>query len=779
MPLKVLIIDDETEITDQLHDVAVRLGHQATVENDSRQVESLLTTTFDLIFLDLRMPFLDGIQVMRVLSQKKVSAALVFMCGFDKTVLNTVYELAKAHELKVLRPLYKPFKENAIEALIREAEQAKSKQVNKPLAQRKISSDDIRKAFDEDRIEVHYQPQLDVKMNRVVGLEALCRIRDSQNNLIYPDQFIDEVERLGLIHELTMAVTIIAAQDYVDLSAQYNGMTISINVSTRDLEDLYFPDDLERIFAEHKINPNFVIIEVTENVLLQNLSISLDVLARIRLKGFKISIDNFGKGGAALDNLKYFPATELKIHKEFIQSIGENDRSHVLVKHTMELAHQLGLDVVAQGVEDKDVLDWLVGQGCDLIQGYWYSKPLTKADLLDFLKVARTGMDVDSTFSNQDSDASLEGLKIAPTLSQDFSKDDSNDDSNDDSPHDGVIISTILPLTGGFTFIGNSQLYGINTALKEYHDTKIASEVNIKLEVFDDKSDINHYMELAKTRVSNQSIACLGGVFTLSNIKWFIQTALAMKIAMIGPFSGSALLRNSKWTNLFNVRPSYEGELSCIADHLRQRHGKILFVSPANDFGRRAVVAFDKLIRCEHLSYGVENRSQNFMIKSISQSNAKHIVFIGGSKSFADIINEVNLKYVNFYSISLVGVGSLIRFVKSGQHKVAITAPIEDYQGNTLAATQFRKYIKPFLTDSTAKYSNSISFEAYVNTLILLKGLEKCASYSKSNLIQSLEGLSGVDIGLPYPVTWNSEKRQFLHQVNLLDDKVCREGGGR
>ncbi len=771
MSLKILIIDDDTEITDQLSDVVVRSGHQATVENDSRQVESLLSTSFDLIFLDLRMPFLDGIQVMRVLSQKKVSAALVLMSGFDKSVLNTAHELAEAHELNTLSHLSKPFRLNTIKSLITEVEQAKIKQISKPIAQRNMSSDEIRKAFDEDRIEVHYQPQMDVKMNRVVGLEALCRIRDRQKNLIYPDQFIDEVERLGLIHELTLAVAIIAAQDYAELTAQYHGMTLSINISTRDLDDLFFPDVLETVFAEHKINPNLVIIEVTENVLLQNLSVSLDVLARIRLKGFKISIDDFGKGSATLDNLKYFPATELKIHREFIQSIGEKDKSHVLVKHTMELAHQLGLDVVAQGVESKDVADWLVGHGCDLIQGYWFSKPLPKPALLEFLKAARAGMDVDSTFSSQDHDVSLDGLEVAPVLQSAPSQVD------DVAVLNQVIISSILPLTGCFNFIGNSQFYGINAALSEYHDQKRAGDIKVKLEVFDDKSDINLYMDLAKKRVSAKSLACLGGVFTLGNIKWFIQTALAINMAVIGPFSGSVLLRDSKWKNLFNVRPSYEDELTCIAENIRLKQGKILLVFPDNAFGKRSKVVLDKLIRTEHLSYGSENRSQKFLIESINKSNAAHIVFMGGTKSFADIINEVNLKHVSFYSISLIGLGSLVRFINNCQHKVAITAPIADYQGKLSAAKQYRKYIKPFLTDSTAKYRNSISFESYLNTLILLKGLEKCSSYSKTNLIQSLEGLAGVDIGLSCPVTWDSDKRQFLHQVNLLHDEIRRDGG--
>jgi EAL domain-containing protein (putative c-di-GMP-specific phosphodiesterase class I)/ABC-type branched-subunit amino acid transport system substrate-binding protein len=766
MSLKVLIIDDDIKITDQLQDVVERSGHQVTVENDSRNVESLLTTEFDLIFLDLRMPFLDGIQVMRILSEKKVSAALVLMSGFDKSVLNTAHELAEALELKALGQLSKPLKVDAIESLIKEVEQTKLIQVDQPISQRKMTSDDIRKAFDEDRIEVHYQPQMDAKMNRVVGLEALCRIRDPQENLIYPDQFIDEVERLGLIHELTLAVAIIAAQDYADLSAQYPGMTISLNISSHDLEDLFFPDVLETIFAEHKINPNLVIIEVTQNISLQRLSLSLDVLARIRMKGFKISIDDFGKGNATLDHLKYFPATELKIHREFIQSIGEKDNSHVLVKHTMALAHQLGLDVVAQGVEDKDVADWLVDQGCDLIQGYWFSKPLSKSELLDFLKAANSGVDIDSTFSSQDSPASLDEVKLASVLPKASVKDD------DIAEHNQAIISSILPLTGGFSFIGHSQLYGINAALKEYHDQKKDTDIEVKLEIFDDQSNINRYMTLAKERVSSSSLACLGGVFTLGNMKWFIQAALAMKIAVIGPFSGSILLRDSKWLNLFNVRPSYEDELHCIAENVRQKQGDVLLVYPENVFGRRIAELFDRLITTKHLAYGSEHRSPKFLIEAIHQSTATHIVFIGGTKTFADIINEVSLKSVSFYSISLVGLGSLMRYVKNCQNNIFVTAPMEDYQAMSSAATQYRRYIKPFITDNTAKYRNSISFESYLNTLICLKGLQKCASYSKENLIQSLEGLVGLDVGLSSPVTWDSEKRQFLHHVKLLDNKI-------
>ena len=765
MSLNILVVDDDVEISNLLQDIASRTGHQVTVVNDSRLVEALLSTPFDLIFLDLKMPFLDGIQIMRLLAQQKVNSPLVLMSHLDKSVLNTAQELAEAHQLNALSYLPKPFKVHTVESIFVEVKKVKLKQVSEAIAQKKMNSDELRKAFDEDRIEVYYQPQMDVKMHRVVGLEALCRIRDQQNSLVYPDQFIDEVERLGLIHELTLAVAIIAAQDYADLSAQYHGMTISINISTLDLDDLYFPDVLETIFAEHKINPNLVIIEVTENILLKNLSVSLDVLARIRLKGFKISIDDFGKGGGALDNLKYFPATELKIHKEFIQSIGVNDRSHVLVKHTMELAHQLGLDVVAQGVEDKEVADWLVSQGCDLLQGYWYSKPLAKVDLLEFLKAALAGTDVDSTFSSQDNDVSLDGLKIAPVLIQDFA-------SESDTPNDQVIISSILPLTGGFNFIGNSQLYGINAALQEYHDKKLASDMNVKLEVFDDRSDINHYMELSKMRLSNRSIACLGGVFTLGNMRWFIQTALAMKVAVIGPFSGSALLRDSNWNNIFNVRPGYDDELASIAEHLRQKHGKILFVFPDNAFGKRTVVIFDKLIRSEHLCYGSENRSQKFLIESINQSSAMHVVFIGGTKSFADIINDVSLRSVSFYSISLVGLGSLMRYVKDCQN-VFVTSPIENYQAKLPAATQYRKYIKPFLTESTAKYRNNISFESYLNTQVFLRALEKSGTGRKVDLIKALESLSGIDIGLSAPVTWSAQKRQFLHQVNLLDNQVC------
>lgn len=770
MALNILIIDDEPGITALLQALVERAGHTSNAVNDPREVEAQLNSALDLIFLDLNMPHLDGVQVLRLLADKKITAFLVLMSGYDHSVLNTAHELAEAHGLNVFSHINKPFKADEIARILNTVAQSEVK--IKPHRTQKIqppqiAESELRSALKENRIEMHYQPQMDMKMQRILGIESLCRIRTPKNELIYPEAFIPIAEKLGVIHELTLQVVRKVAQECSELLSKYHGMTVSINISTHDLEHLDFPEVLESIFSEYDIEPTVVIVEVTESLLVHELRIGLDILARMRLKGFKVSIDDFGKGASALEHLKHFPATELKIDKEFIQSIHDSDKSYLLVRHTLDLAHQLGLDVVAEGVEDQATADWLVAAGCDIIQGFWLSEPLPQLELIEFLGPALTEPEGDSMFTDGNETVPSPEIKVNHSL-------DNYADAADKNNQNNVLISAILPLTGGFSFVGNSQLYGIKAALKEFDVEKKVSDIKVNLEVFDDQSDMNKFIKLSKTNVSPNAIACLGGVFNMGNTGRFISAVLAMKRAVIGPFSGSILLRNKQWKNLFNVRPSYEDELHAIVHKIRLSEGKTVLIYPDNAFGKRAGVILDKLIKVEHITSNPENRTNKYLIREINKSNAQHIIFIGTSKTMVELIKEVTLTAATFYTISLVGLGSLIQSLKNSQTKVSVTTPVDDYQANTLAANQFRKYLSPLLDEASMKYMNSISFEAYINARIFLIALQKSESCTKAGLIRSLEGLVGVDIGLPHPVSWMPEKRQFFHDVKLLEGRVGR-----
>lgn len=770
MSLNILIIDDDSGITGLLKNIGSRSGYNVSVLNNSTNILSSLTKSYDLIFLELNMPSMDGIEVMRVLSDQKITANLVLMSGFDRSVLNTAHELAEAHCLNVLSHISKPFKVQKIQEIFEQVELLmKQGGVQSIEGQfRELSEPDLREALQHKRIEVFYQPQMDLKTQRIIGLEALCRLRSKTGELIPPDNFIPLAEKIGVIHNLTLLVANIIAQDYADISAQYHELTISINVSTRDLDFLTFPEELHSIFSQQGVDVSTIVVEVTGTLLVHDLRRELDVLARMRLKGFKVSIDDFGKGAATLEHIKYFPATEIKIDKDYVQSLGQKDKSHVIVIHTLNLAHQLVLDVVAKGIEDQDTADWLTSNNCDIGQGYWLSRPVPKAEIIDFLQQKKSSVELDSTFSLDDSEIELNSSEKEEQISASVLAEQAT--LTDDGE---FLVSTILPLTGLFSFIGNSQLYGIKSALNEYHLEGSSSDTKIKIEVFDDESDIEKYCELSKRKLSSRSLACLGGVFTLGNAKRFINAALRMNRAVIGPFSGSVLLRNQEWKNIFNVRPSYEDELKCLVDELNRQEGKIILVYPENTFGHRAKMIVDRWLNIESLSYGTDSRTLKYLIQDITVLNAQHIIFIGSSKTLVDLVRETKLLGSAFYTISLVGLGSLVKSLGDCNGSVSVTVPIEDYQANTFAASQFRKYLKPLLFNETKKYMNSISFEAYLNTKVLITALKNNQTYSRTELIQNLENIQGSDIGLNTPITWAPETRQFLHHVSLLKDKIC------
>ena len=166
---------------------------------------------------------------------------------------------------------------------------------------------------------------------------------------------------------------------------------LSLNASVYSLHDLKFPDMLVSIAEKHGISPANVTIEITESGLIEELSRTLDILTRLRMKQVKLSIDDFGTGYATMQQLRNIPATELKIDKSFVQDMQGNEKDRIMVRKTIEMGHELGMRVVAEGVETREQLDILRQDGCDCVQGYLFSRPLPPAELVVWLKTYRSG----------------------------------------------------------------------------------------------------------------------------------------------------------------------------------------------------------------------------------------------------------------------------------------------------------------------------------------------------------------------------------------------------
>jgi EAL domain-containing protein (putative c-di-GMP-specific phosphodiesterase class I) len=167
---------------------------------------------------------------------------------------------------------------------------------------------------------------------------------------------------------------------------------LSLNASVYSFHDLKFPDMLVSIAEKNGVSPATVTIEITESGLIEELWRTLDILTRLRMKQIKLSIDDFGTGYASMQQLKNIPATELKIDRSFVMDMESSEKDRIMVRKTIELGHELGMSVVAEGVETREQLDLLRLYDCDCAQGYFFSRPLPPAELVSWLKTYRSGL---------------------------------------------------------------------------------------------------------------------------------------------------------------------------------------------------------------------------------------------------------------------------------------------------------------------------------------------------------------------------------------------------
>ncbi len=241
---------------------------------------------------------------------------------------------------------------------------------------------ELRKAIDEDELVLHYQPKIEARSGRLVGLEALLRWRHSARGLIYPDEFIPSAERTGLIHPLTRHVLRKALMQWVEWRQQGLELSIAVNVSRQSLLDPNFPNEVAQLLETHSVPASDLELEITESSIMADFEQAKEVLERLSRMGIRLSLDDYGSGYSSLAHIKRLPITEVKIDKSFVLGMARDPGDRVIVRSTIELGHNLGLSVVAEGVESLETLRDLATLGCDRAQGFWVSGPLPGAEVV-------------------------------------------------------------------------------------------------------------------------------------------------------------------------------------------------------------------------------------------------------------------------------------------------------------------------------------------------------------------------------------------------------------
>ncbi len=256
--------------------------------------------------------------------------------------------------------------------------------MNAPLSLGSLGRGELAAAIRSGGVILHYQPKIDLATGEPVGAEALARWPHASLGMIPPSHFIPLAETCALIGDLTDAVVAIAARQIAEWERVGLRTNIAVNVSARNLDSLDFPDTIESICASHGCTPSALTIELTESAA-QSVVHLLDTLTRLRIKQMGLSLDDFGTGYSSLVQLRQLPFTELKIDRSFVLEMIRSRDAHTIVKAIIDLGHNLGLKVVAEGVETAAALEELRLLGCDMAQGYFIAKPMPPADFLRWM----------------------------------------------------------------------------------------------------------------------------------------------------------------------------------------------------------------------------------------------------------------------------------------------------------------------------------------------------------------------------------------------------------
>jgi diguanylate cyclase (GGDEF)-like protein/PAS domain S-box-containing protein len=245
---------------------------------------------------------------------------------------------------------------------------------------------DLRYAIEREELELYYQPQYASKDCKMQGVEALLRWHHGSKGLISPGYFIPIIEETGLIIPIGEWVLRKACSDMAKWQSQGIEINrIAVNVSARQFKQAHFISLVEEVISDTGIDPNQLELELTESILIDDLEYTLEVLSKLRAMGVRMAIDDFGTGYSSLNYLKQFPVDTLKIDQSFIRNLPDNSDDAQITRTIIAMAHNLGLGVIAEGVETQDQLEFIQQTKCEEVQGFYFSKPIPEKELVEYI----------------------------------------------------------------------------------------------------------------------------------------------------------------------------------------------------------------------------------------------------------------------------------------------------------------------------------------------------------------------------------------------------------
>lgn len=389
--LNLLVVEDDSFQRQMLVNMLCKLGQSVVrAAGDGRQALEMIRgkheKPVDIVVCDLNMPEMDGMEFLRYLGEERHNVAIIIISAMGNKLLIAVGKMARLYGIKLLGVVEKPVTPGQLKELLEMYERSENKWFQPQFQQtgHDFTLEEILQGIQEKQFEPYFQPKVDLNTGRVVGAEALARWIHPKQGVVSPSSFIPLLEHSGNIDDLTFLMLAKSADSCRLLHAQGQILTISVNLSLVSLDDTRLAEKITQVVQNTGLDPRYIVLEITETAAMTDVARALENLTRLYMKGFSLSIDDYGTGYSSMQQLTRVPFSELKIDQSFVKDLAGNEALRIVVESSIDMSHKLQVKSVAEGVETLQDWEMLKRMKCDTAQGFYIAKPMRLDALVEF-----------------------------------------------------------------------------------------------------------------------------------------------------------------------------------------------------------------------------------------------------------------------------------------------------------------------------------------------------------------------------------------------------------
>jgi EAL domain-containing protein (putative c-di-GMP-specific phosphodiesterase class I) len=388
--LRFLVAEDHdfqrSMLVRMIESLGAKAVHEASDGHGALKILKDPSRPVDIVISDLEMPGMDGMEFVRHLGETGVRVSIILASALERKLLASIATMSEAYGINLLGVVEKPITPGKLEALIRLHKPAQVQAGRSKTAGPTFTLEEIAAGLKNNEFEPFFQPKVELATGRVKGAEALARWRHPQHGIVAPYAFIEPLEDHDLIDDLAWVMLRKAAAFCSTWRSAGLEATVSVNLSLKSLTDIRLADRVTELVLGENLEPRHMVLELTESAATTDVGKALENLARLRIKGFGLSIDDYGTGYSSMQQLTRIAFTELKIDQSFVTNAAKQESAKVILESSLDMAKKLNITAVAEGVETQADWNLLRQLGCGLAQGYFIARPMEAGAYLKWVR---------------------------------------------------------------------------------------------------------------------------------------------------------------------------------------------------------------------------------------------------------------------------------------------------------------------------------------------------------------------------------------------------------